>query len=553
MGSECSLIQERVAREMRLEPEKTDNAMVAFNNTVGLPIAQSRIKVEVDGIEFDTVIYIFPNDLLGKEILLGREILALPGVAAVSDASGIRFVSEAEAKKKQTEVNLVSRKTRPVGDKEVLCGEISSEDKRRLLAIINSYRQNVAVSTDELGCADVPGMKIETVSEDPVVYPPYRLSRYERERLKGIISELETSGIIRESSSPYASPIVMDDEIRIIRDILASGDVQPNVKQYFDKYDLKGGVVFRKTEAGNKWLVPRAARWNVVKMCHDDQGHFALDKTIEKIKEHYWFRGMRKFVTKYVNACLNCLYYKSTSGKRSGFLHPIEKVAIPFHTLHLDHVGPFKRSTQGNTQILTIVDGFTKFCIFEPVRNTKAKVNRTLLNALATTCAGEADDTWDKNVKTVQSAINNTTNRSTRSTPAKLLYGFKPRSMADAALVSAIQETLDQVSLEEIRGLAKDHTDEEQRKQKKSFDAKRFKPPKYQVGDIVMVEVKSAPATGDSRKLIAKAKGPFRVRATLPNDRYEVEDLREMRKAPGQRTVVAVDQLTPWVIFDATA
>ncbi|CAK9816329.1 hypothetical protein ANTPLA_LOCUS8958 [Anthophora plagiata] len=125
--------------------------------------------------------------------------------------------------------------------------------------------------------------------------------------------------------------------------------------------------------------------------------------------------------------------------------------------------------------------------------------------------------------------------------------------MADAALVSAIQETLDQVSLEEIRGLAKDHTDEEQRKQKKSFDAKRFKPPKYQVGDIVMVEVKSAPATGDSRKLIAKAKGPFRVRATLPNDRYEVEDLREMRKAPGQRTVVAVDQLTPWVIFDATA
>ena len=67
-----------------------------------------------------------------------------------------------------------------------------------------------------------------------------------------------------------------------------------------------------------------------------------------------------------------------------------------------------------------------------------------------------------------------------------------------------------------------------------------------------MVRSNSAPATGDSRKLNAKAKGPCKVRAILPNDRYEVEDLRDMKKTPGQRTVAAVDQLTPWVIFDAT-
>ena len=52
-------------------------------------------------------------------------------------------------------------------------------------------------------------------------------------------------------------------------------------------------------------------------------------------------------------------------------MHPIEKVAIPFHTLHLDHIGPFKRSVHKNTQILTILDGFTKFCILEPARGTK--------------------------------------------------------------------------------------------------------------------------------------------------------------------------------------
>lgn len=287
-------------------------------------------------------------------------------------------------------------------------------------------------------------------------------------------------------------------------------------------------------------------------------------------------------------------------------------MAIPFRTLHLDHVGPFKCSVRKNTQILTLVDGFTKFCLLEAVRSTKTKyviktlmtvfaifgvptriitdrgsaftshsfqafckeygikhvlnavatprangqcerVNRTLLDALATTSAGKPEDAWDDSVKKVQSAINNTTNRSTRSTPPRLLYGFKPRSMADAALLAAIQDTLDQVDLAEMRGVARENNAVEQGKQKKMFDVKRSKPPRYAVGDVVMWKSSAAPATGESRKLNAKAKGPFKVRAILLNDRYEIEDLRDMKKTPGQRTVVAVDQLSPWVIFDGAA
>lgn len=82
---------------------------------------------------------------------------------------------------------------------------------------------------------------------------------------------------------------------------------------------------------------------------------------------------MRRFVEKYVSACLNCQYYKSPSGRKPGFLHPIEKVTVPFHTIHLDHLGPFIRSKKRNTQLLVAVDGFTKFSIIEPVRSTKVK------------------------------------------------------------------------------------------------------------------------------------------------------------------------------------
>ena len=141
-------------------------------------------------------------------------------------------------------------------------------------------------------------------------------------------------------------------------------------------------------------------------------------------------------------------------------------------------------------------------------------------------------------------------NRTTRRSPAQLLLGYIPKSTADAVLLESIQKTLDEIDLTRLRKEAKKATDAEQETQKARFDARRFKAPVYQVGDVVMVATNPA-ATGQSRKLLAKAKGPFKVTAKLPNDRYEVEDLREMKKARRQKSVVAVDSIRKWITFDA--
>ena len=50
---------------------------------------------------------------------------------------------------------------------------------------------------------------------------------------------------------------MQDSDLEVISKILETGDVQSDTKQYFDKFDLKGGVIFRRTETGNKWVVPR--------------------------------------------------------------------------------------------------------------------------------------------------------------------------------------------------------------------------------------------------------------------------------------------------------
>lgn len=334
-------------------------------------------------------------------------------------------------------------------------------------------------------------------------------------------------------------------------------------------------------------------------------GHFAMEKMLKKMSENYWFGGMRKFVKKYVAACLNCLYYKHPSGKKQGMLHPIVKVPVPFHTLHADHLGPFETSKKGNRYLLVIVDSFTKFTIIEPVRDTKTnyvtqammnifylfgvpsriitdrgtaftsktfgmfcssyglkhilnavstprangqceRYNRTILSALATSAAGTSECLWDTFVKKVQSAMNCTFNKSIGVSPIEALAGYKPRHMADSRILNSVTNDLGQVDLEELRDKISERIAKDQKSQKERFDKLRASAIKYDEGQLVMVAAIPL-STGGSRKLLPRFKGPFRVTKVLLNDRYEVKDLREGAKKT--TTVVAVDKMKPWVVL----
>lgn len=163
-----------------------------------------------------------------------------------------------------------------------------------------------------------------------------------------------------------------DKEIQHIKSVLELGDKSTNGQLFID-YELKSGAVYRKTAYGCRWVVPKAARYQVLRMSHDDVGHFAFAKTYELVKSQYWFQNMRRFIKKYIQNCLDCIYFKNPAGKLPGQLHPIAKIARPFHTVHIDHLGPFVKSRSGNTHILAAIDAFTKFILLYAVRGTHTK------------------------------------------------------------------------------------------------------------------------------------------------------------------------------------
>lgn len=299
---------------------------------------------------------------------------------------------------------------------------------------------------------------------------------------------------------------------------------------------------------------------------------------------------------------------KSSSGAKSGFLHPIPKTQIPFGTIHIDHLGPFVCSKKKNTQLLVIVDGFTKFVFLEPVKSTKVRYvvraledfmflfgvpsriisdkgacftshtmkvfclkygikhvqnavatprangqceryNHTILNSLRCLSADDPDETfWDTHIKLIQFSLNSSVNKTTGESPYKTLIGVNPKQLSDSKIIQQIGEEIARSDLQVLRDMVSRNISASQTKDAIRFNKKRVPPIQYSVGDLVMVLKTDNPATGGSRKLHPVFKGPFKILSVLPNDRYVLEDLRDNKKF---KVVVAVDHMKPWVVLNS--
>lgn len=378
-----------------------------------------------------------------------------------------------------------------------------------------------------------------------------------------------------------------DSEIRRVREILED-DKTKFVADVRNNYQLKGNYVYKILDEGLRWVVPRGCRWQVLRMNHDDVGHFGFEKTLNRIRGSFWFPKMRRFIKKYVAACLECAHHKTPGGAKEGMLHPIPKLEKPFHTLHADHLGPFIRSKRGNMYLLVIIDAFTKFINIRAVRDTKSitaikvfkehfsyfgvpsrlitdrgtcftsskfkdftdklkikhilnavatprangqveRFNRTISDALSAKCHGGNDNIWDEYIGEVQLGINTTINKTTGKSPSELLFGCRLMNASENILADVITETTERIegdALDRLRSDARERIEKQQEYAKKQFDKHRTCQRQYSVGDLVRIErtVIDKDHVGKSQKLIPKFQGPYRILKILPNDRFLVED-----------------------------
>jgi transposase InsO family protein len=76
---------------------------------------------------------------------------------------------------------------------------------------------------------------------------------------------------------------------------------------------------------------------------------------------------MGQSLKKYIRNCRQCVLGKSHTGRRAGLWQRGERPSSALDVWHIDHAGPLVKS-HGYTQLLVVIDGFSKYCSLRPIR-----------------------------------------------------------------------------------------------------------------------------------------------------------------------------------------
>jgi hypothetical protein len=343
-----------------------------------------------------------------------------------------------------------------------------------------------------------------------------------------------------------------------------------------------GLLYFEDADGNVRLCVPASQQTSLIKEVHDEAhetAHAGGERTLASLRERFYWPTMRADVNNYVRTCDPCQKTKHSRAKTPGFLQPLAIPAVPFDTISLDFITGLPDAS-GKDAILVVVDKFTKFATFIATRTdisaseTAALLFQKLVKlfGLPRVIIGDRDPRWTSSVwselarlfKTrlalstsrhpqtdgqtevmnqhlevmlrayiqadlkswaswldvLQFAYNNAPHSSHGSSPAQLLFGFKPRTpldfLADKGLDALAEYPDARARLKDLhahRQAARDAIQKSLDKQAYFHDQGR-QPARLQVGDEVLLNphtLELVDVKGPSRKLIQRRIGPFEI------------------------------------------
>ena len=101
------------------------------------------------------------------------------------------------------------------------------------------------------------------------------------------------------------------------------------------------------------------------KGCHNSQiaGHFGQEKTIEIVCRDFYLKGVTAWINDYLRCCDQCQNNKSPRHARFALLQPLQVPYAAWTSISTDFITQLPES-QGRTQIMVVVDRFTKMAYF---------------------------------------------------------------------------------------------------------------------------------------------------------------------------------------------
>lgn len=198
-GAECSLIKESVSNKFGGKRFHHVVTMTGIGQTSIDSSLQILSEIEIDNIIIEVLFHVLPDHCLRNDLMVGREILNQRlAVYMTSDKIGLY---------KTKIVNKCSL-LEPVNFEKINT-DVPLERKQELISILNNFKKCFVRGVPKTR-VDTDLMEIRLKDPCKVVHRrPYRLSIEEKEIVRNKVNELLAAQVIRPSSSPYASPVLL--------------------------------------------------------------------------------------------------------------------------------------------------------------------------------------------------------------------------------------------------------------------------------------------------------------------------------------------------------
>ena len=149
----------------------------------------------------------------------------------------------------------------------------------------------------------------------------------------------------------------------------------------WDRFAYKDGVLhYRWQTAGREAdkllpVIPWGLRADALQQLHDSPvsgGHMAVEKTLDRIRQRFWWPGMRQDVERYIEVCKPCAARRTQGRKLVAELKPFV-VGTRFHKVAADILGPVTLTKDTSFKyILVMTDLFTKYVVTVPLADQTA-------------------------------------------------------------------------------------------------------------------------------------------------------------------------------------
>lgn len=187
------------------------------------------------------------------------------------------------------------------------------------------------------------------------------------------LSRIPVNQEILEVHTITTTPVITDWYETLVDKVTTSPDDYPNnlivSGKLYQRFVMKNGKAPPKELY--KIVVPPNQQLSILHENHDHPtaAHLGYLKTLNRIKERYFWPQMAKSIRSYVKACERCKAVKYPNVTLVAPMGKSKEVSEPWQMVSIDFAGPFPRSKRGNTMLLVVTDWLSKYSILKPMRN----------------------------------------------------------------------------------------------------------------------------------------------------------------------------------------